>query len=431
MAVELKEKLSNWRRDLHQYPETGFLEIRTASMVASVLSELGFTLEMGKEVMSEKHCMGKPDEKVTAEHYAWALDNGANKAFVEPFKEGYTGIVATLKTNIPGPTIAYRFDMDALDIFESDANDHVPVKEGFRSQVDGKMHACGHDAHTAIGLGLATLIAAEKEKLSGTIKLIFQPAEEGTRGAKSMVEANVVTDVDYFIASHIGTGVPHGHFLAANNGFLATSKLDVAFRGTAAHAGGNPEQGKNALLAAAAAVLNVHAISRHSQGVSRVNVGELHAGSGRNIIANHAMMKVETRGEHAAINQYMKEQVESIVAGAAKMYQVDYEIKTVGEAINCTCSEELARMLYECANASPDIIHAELQNDAGAGSEDATYFMEAVQKNGGLATYCIFGTELAAGHHNEKFDIHEATLLSAVQILYKSVHKLLAEVGCK
>ncbi len=425
MVIELKEKLIKWRRDLHQHPETGFLEMRTASIVAGVLSELGFTLQMGKEVMSEAHCMGKPDAKETALHYTWACDHGANDSFVAFFKEGFTGIVATMKTNRPGPTIAYRFDMDALDIHESEASDHVPAKLDFRSQVDGKMHACGHDAHTAIGLGLATYLAAEKEKLSGTIKLIFQPAEEGTRGAKSMVEANVVRDVDYFIASHIGTGVPYGHFLAANNGFLATSKLDVTFKGIAAHAGGNPEQGRNALLAAAAATLNMHAISRHSEGTSRINVGELHAGSGRNIIAHHATMKVETRGEHAGINQYIKEQVESIVAGAATMYQVDYDIETVGEAIHCKCSEELAHILYRCANASSDIEHVELQKDAGAGSEDATYFMEAVQKNGGLASYCIFGTELAAGHHNEKFDIDEETLLPAVKILYQSVYEIL------
>ena len=135
-------------------------------------------------------------------------------------------------------------------------------------------------------------------------------------------------------------------------------------------------------------------------------------------------MKVETRGENSIINQYMRNQVETIIAGAAQMYQVDYDVEIVGEAIDCSCTEELAAVLYTCAQASKAIVHAEMQTDVGAGSEDATYFMKEVQKNGGQATYCIFGTNLAAGHHNERFDIDEDTLLPAVEILYQLIGKL-------
>src|SRR5699024_1700774 len=180
------------------------------------------------------------------------------------FKDGYTGIVATLEPGTEGPTLAYRFDMDAVEIHECEEDAHVPVQKGFRSTLDHKMHACGHDAHTSIGLTVAKVLMDKKGALSGTIKLIFQPAEEGTRGAKSMTEKGVVDDVDMFIASHIGTGVPFGHFVAANNGFLATTKLNVTYKGTAAHAGSSPEEGKNALLAAANAAINLYAIPRHS-----------------------------------------------------------------------------------------------------------------------------------------------------------------------
>jgi aminobenzoyl-glutamate utilization protein A len=420
----LAKQLVIWRRDFHQYPETGFLEMRTASIVASTLDDLGFDLKLGKEVMSESDCMGKPDELSTKKHLEWALNNGANGNYIDYFSEGYTGIVATIDTGRRGPTIAYRFDMDALDINESDADDHFPKQAGFKSKVANKMHACGHDTHTSMGLGLATLIADNEDRLCGKIKLIFQPAEEGTRGAKSMVKANVVSDVDYFIASHIGTGVPHNHFVAANNGFLATSKLDITFNGVASHAGGQPEQGKNALLAAASAVLNIYSIARHSEGTTRINVGELHAGSGRNIIANQAKLKVETRGETSSINQYVQEQVEAIIAGAATMYQIGYDIDVVGEGVSCKCSTDLATVLSECAKAHETIVESHLESNESAGSEDATFFMEEVQKNGGLATYCIFGTELAAGHHNEKFDVNEETFLPAVEILYDSIEKL-------
>src|SRR5699024_11406143 len=97
-----------------------------------------------------------------------------------------------------------------------------------------------------------------------------------------MVSVGIVSDVDYFIASVIGMGGPHQQFLAANNGFLATTKMDITFKVKSSHAGLDPEQGKNALLAAATAVLNISAISRHSDGTTRINVGEMHAGSGRN-----------------------------------------------------------------------------------------------------------------------------------------------------
>jgi aminobenzoyl-glutamate utilization protein A len=420
----LEGKLMEWRRDFHRYPETGFLEMRTASIVASILDELGFELQMGKQVMSPDYCMGKPDVEETSAHYKWALENGAKKDYMDHFSEGYTGIVATMDTEKEGPTIAFRIDMDALDIHESEADTHFPKQEGFRSTLPNKMHACAHDGHTTIGLGLATLISENKDSLKGKIKLIFQPAEEGTRGARSMVEANVVDDVDYFIATHLGTGVPHGHFVASNNGFLATTKLDVTFKGEASHAGGKPEEGRNALLAAASAALNIYAVPRHSEGSTRMNVGELHAGSGRNIIADQASLKVETRGETTEINKYVKSQVEAVIAGSAQMYRVDYEMKTVGEGVSSQGSKELAEILQICAKESSSIKESILEDNAPSGSEDATFFMERVKQNGGQATYCIFGTELAAGHHNEKFDINEETLLTAVNVLFDSIGKL-------
>ncbi|MDS9471481.1 amidohydrolase [Sporosarcina pasteurii] len=421
--MQLEEQVINWRRNFHRFPEQGFLEMRTASIVASVLDELGFDLQMGKSVMKEEACMGKPNAEITDNHVLWAKQHGAIERFLPFFQEGYTGIVASLQTNRPGPTVAFRFDMDALPIVESDSFDHAPMHLGFRSISEGTMHACGHDAHTAIGLGLATLLSEHQAQLTGVIKLIFQPAEEGTRGAKAMASAGVVDDVDYFIAAHIGTGVPKHHFVAANNGFLATSKLDITFSGKSSHAGSEPQKGKNALLAAASAALNMHAVSRHSSGDSRVNVGELHAGSGRNIVANHATMKVETRGETSEVNDYMKEQIENIVDGAARMYDVEQTIELAGEAISCKCSEQLAKELAQIANQHSFIENVTLLSEDNAGSEDATYFLNAVQERGGQATYCIFGTDLAAGHHHEKFDIDEDTLLPAVEILFETACK--------
>src|SRR5699024_10477015 len=142
----------------------------------------------------------------------------------------------------------------------------------------------GHDGHVAVGLCLAELLMDIKKHLKGTIKLIFQPAEEGVRGARAMVEAGVVDDVDYFFGFHLGFGSDEISLVAKTVGLLATSKLDITYTGRSSHAGATPEEGKNALLGAATAVLNLHAISPHSKGVTRINVGVLEAGSGANIV---------------------------------------------------------------------------------------------------------------------------------------------------
>lgn len=417
----LENKLVEWRRDFHRYPELGFLEMRTSTLVASELERLGFVIQIGREVMSAEHCLGKPSDTETKAHMEWARENGAAEKYLDEVSEGYTGIVATWDTGRPGPTLAYRVDMDALPIYESTEESHVPLRKDFRS-VNTEMHACGHDAHTSIGLGLATMIAENAKQLNGKIKLIFQPAEEGARGAISMVRAGVVDDVDYFIATHIGIGVPQNHFVASNNGFLATSKIDVTFKGISSHAGGKPEEGKNAMLAAANAVINLSAVPRHSGGMTRINVGELHAGSGRNVIADEAVLKVETRGETSELNTYMKEYAESVIRGAAQMHQVACGIELVGEGISAKGSPEVAEPLHECAEKTG--LTSQVQSDEAAGSEDATFFMDAVQKQGGYATYCVLGTDLAAGHHNEKFDVNEKSLLQGVETLFKSAVKL-------
>ncbi|EOA4705004.1 p-aminobenzoyl-glutamate hydrolase subunit AbgA, partial [Escherichia coli] len=191
---------------------------------------------------------------------------------------------------------AFRVDMDALDLSEEQDVSHRPYRDGFASCNAGMMHACGHDGHTAIGLGLAHTLKQFESGLHGVIKLIFQPAEEGTRGARAMVDAGVVDDVDYFTAVHIGTGVPAGTVVCGSDNFMATTKFDAHFTGTAAHAGAKPEDGHNALLAAAQATLALHAIAPHSEGASRVNVGVMQAGSGRNVVPASALLKVETRG---------------------------------------------------------------------------------------------------------------------------------------
>lgn len=417
LVTDLIPRMQHWRRDFHLYAESGWLEFRTATLVAEELSRLGYQLQTGRQVIKADARMGLPSDEVLKQQEARALEQGALPQWLPHFSGGFCGIVATLDTGRPGTVIGFRVDMDALDLNEKMANDHRPFREGFASCNPGMMHACAHDGHTTIGLGLANVLMAMKEQLNGTLKIIFQPAEEGTRGAKSMTEAGVVDDVDFFTAIHIGTGVPAGQLVCGSNGFMATTKLDVTFRGVASHAGGRPEEGKNALLAAANATLGLHTLTQHSGGSGRVNVGLLQAGTGRNVVADHAVMKVETRGASNAVNDYIYQRALEIIRGTAQMYGVEQEVTLMGAARNCQPTQPWVDFIHQQAVSLGEFTSVIDNLPEAAGSEDATYMMERVKAQGKQASYVIFGTDLSAGHHNEKFDFDENIMAVAVKTL--------------
>lgn len=416
----LTPQLTAWRRDFHHFAESGWVEFRTAAKVAEILDHLGYELAMGRDVVDAESRMGLPDAQTLAKEFARARAQGAPEKWLAAFEGGFTGIVATLRTGRPGPTLAFRVDMDALDLSEALDESHRPFREGFASCNPGMMHACGHDGHTTIGLGLAQVLKQHEAQLNGTIRLIFQPAEEGTRGARAMVAAGALDGVDYFTAVHIGTGVPAGTVICGSDNFMATTKFDVRFTGVAAHAGGKPEEGRNALLAAAQAALALHSIAPHSEGASRVNVGVMQAGSGRNVVPASALLKVETRGESEAINQYVFDRAQSVIAGAAALYGVSAETHLMGAATSSTPSPAWVNYLREQAGQVTGVLHAIDKVKAPAGSEDATLMMARVQQNGGLASYMVFGTDLSAGHHNEKFDFDEQIMNVAVETLART-----------
>ncbi|YCA16604.1 amidohydrolase [Kushneria sp. AK178] len=413
----LTPQLTAWRRDFHRHAESGWVEFRTASLVAEELDRLGYQVTLGREVVDEVARMGVPNADTLAREEARARRQGAIERWLPQLSGGFTGVVGVLDTGRPGPTVGYRIDLDALDLDESTEATHRPAQQGFGSQNAGMMHACGHDGHTTIGLGLARLFKQLESDLSGRIKLIFQPAEEGVRGARSMVAAGALDDVDIFIATHIGTGVPRGEVVCGQDGYLATTKLDVTYTGVPAHAGGKPEEGRNALLAAAQAAVGLHAIPRHSAGASRINVGVLNAGSGRNVVPASATMKIETRGENTTINDEMRRRAVDVIEGAARMHGVSVDYHLTGEADTCTSSPELVDYIHGRLQGLPGIEVITPRISEPSGSEDATCMMKRVQERGGLATYMVFGTELAAGHHHQCFDFDEDVLPLAVRSL--------------
>jgi aminobenzoyl-glutamate utilization protein A len=415
------------RRDLHRFPELGMTEFRTASIVAERLTALGLEVKLGREVMDSASRMGMPSETALDHAYKAAEAEGAPAKFLRAFAGGHTGVVGTLKGAAPGPAIALRVDMDALPILENDTQAHRPAREGFVSVRPGVMHACAHDGHTAIGLAVAEMLAGMKDKLHGTVKFIFQPGEEGGRGALPMVNAGVVDDVDYFIAIHLGTGVPSRTFRPAVRGHLASAKLDVTFRGRAAHAGGRPEEGRNALLAAASAVVGLYGIARHHAGRSRINVGTLKAGSGRNVIADEAVMAMEVRGETEAIADYMIERAEAVLKGAALAQDVTVEIKLAGRTTVAASDQALSQRLATILSGRLPGVEVDADTHVTGGSEDATYFMRRVQERGGQAIYAVVGSDIPSGHHTPEFDIDEKDFPWAIEALSTGILALGAE----
>ncbi len=424
LPPDLPARVIETRRDFHRFPELGLMEFRTASAIASRLQALGMDVRAGRDVMEARSRVGVPSDEAIDAAFARARQEGAAEHWLTKFDGGFTGVVGTLRGTKPGPVVALRCDIDALPIVESNDADHVPAREGFVSSHRGIMHACGHDVHAAIGLGVAEALAKQRDDISGTVKFLFQPAEEGGRGAIPMRDAGVVDDVDYLIAIHAGMDSESGVLYPITTGWLASAKMDVTFTGQSAHAGGRPEQGRNALLAAAQAVTGLYAISRHHAGRSRVNVGVLQAGSGRNVIPDRAFFMMEVRGETEEICDYMIARARAVIAGAAHAQDLPVEIVDAGRTGIAESNRPLAERVASAAQTVPHV-RTTLEPKAAGGSEDATFLMRRVQERGGQAIYMCVGSATPSGHHTPRFDIAEANLVPAVQALATA----LVEIG--
>jgi aminobenzoyl-glutamate utilization protein A len=423
LADEIEEKIVGYRRDFHKHAESGWTEFRTASLVARRLLELGYEVVAGQEVVKDEDRMGLPPPEILDQRWRRALEQGGDQEFLEAVQGGFTGVVGVLCGG-EGPTVGLRFDMDALDLAESQSPDHRPVREGFASINPEAMHACGHDGHTAVGLGVAEVLMDLRDHIHGTVRLVFQPAEEGVRGAKAMVGAGVVDDVDYMLAHHVYSGWAVGEINPGRGGFLATTKFDAFFTGAPAHAGGRPHAGKNALLAAATAVLNLHAIPRHKEGATRINVGRLAAGTGRNVIPASAHLAIETRGASTELDRFVYDNAVRVLQAAADMHDCTVEIRAMGGAQSANSDAELSERV---AKIALDLGGYSLRApETGGGSEDYTYMMRRVQEQGGLATNIGVGADLGGwGHHTAAFDIDERALKAAIKLLSATTLDLL------
>ncbi|HEX6133408.1 MAG TPA: amidohydrolase [Longimicrobiales bacterium] len=366
-AGSFERDLVALRRDLHRHPELSFRETRTADIAARAAESLG-----------------------------WRVQRGI----------GRTGIVAELGSG--GPVVALRADMDALPIQESSEVD-------YRSTVDGVMHACGHDAHVAMLVGAARLLAeAHAEgRFRGTVRLLFQPSEEasddeGRSGAVRMVEDGAMRNVTAILGLHIGAHLPFGSAFLSAGPIMAGSDLFTAtIRGRSSHAG-RPHEGTDAIVIAAHAVLacqmgTARRISPHDEGT--LAIGTIRGGFAENVLAESVTLSGTIR--------YFDDDVRDVLRDALRRGIAVAE--TLGGSFQLTLREGYPPVVNEpavtslAADALRDLLGADRVRpfDRMMGAED---FAILAREAPGCFIWLGAGLEPPREHHHPAFDIDERAL---------------------
>jgi aminobenzoyl-glutamate utilization protein A len=428
MVREYEKEAVQWRRDLHRLPQPAWLEFYATGLIAQKLAGWGYDVKLGRDVIAEDRQLLRPSEEKLRQEYDRALAAGTPEQFIAPAKGGFTGVVGILEGAQPGPTVAFRVDIDSNDVGESAESSHRPVREGFASGVSGYTHACGHDSHVAMGLLLARHLASRREKIRGRIKLIFQPNEENFSGAAAMVAKGHLDDVDYLIGGHVGVALREAGKIAIDTrSWLAVTRSQVTFTGLPSHAGLRPDLGKNALLGACTAVTNLYAIARHGLGPSRINVGLIQGGSAWNVIPEKTHFWMETRAIENAINDYMQAKAADVLAGAARMYDLELEVKPAARCPSGSNSPELVKLGVAAAGTLPWVKEVVPELD-WFGSDDFMTMADVVQRNGGQSLYVLHGTPTGGGHHSPTFDIDEAVIGNGAEF-YAALYEAIVNGG--
>lgn len=414
------------RRQLHRRPELGFLEIETAAAVITRLRPVADTLSFGRAVCDLTAVDGGPSPEERYAAVRRAEGRGVVPELLDELGTGATGVVATIRGSRPGPVIGIRFDLDALPIQESAEATHRPQRLGFASEIAGQMHACAHDGHVAIGLELGRRLA--DRAFAGQVRLIFQPAEEGVRGAAPMLATGVGDGIDIMLGLHLGIDLPVGVVATSAAGLLATEKVQARFLGRASHAALAPQQGRSAALGAAAAVLALHTLPQYAGAQTRVNVGTIIAGTAPNIVPESAEICFELRADSEEAFVWLRERADRVIAGSAATYGLEASQATIGRATTVTCDPALAGMLSQLARDVPGVrqVHDTAPMSA---SDDVSLFLREAQRQGGQATLILVGASSPAAHHSSGFDIDERCLEIGVGVLESFIRSRSAEPG--
>ena len=377
----LEPELIAMRRHFHQHPEIGFNEYNTAKYVSDKLTALGI------------------------EHRT-----GVAK----------TGIVADIKGG-PGKTVALRADMDALTITEKTGLPYASVNQGV-------MHACGHDAHTASLLGAAIVLSELRADLPGTVRLIFQPAEEGPGGAAPMIAEGALDGVAAIVGAHVWQELPVGTVAVRYGPAMAClDAIDVTILGTGCH-GAAPHHGVDAVAVAAQVVTALQTIaSREINPVTPVvvTVGTINGGYAYNIIADEITMKGTVRALDNALRETLPERIERVIAGVTKGLRADYRFTyhfgypplINDDGVTASVEATLGRLF-----GAENVVR---RTEPSMGGEDFAYFLQKVP-----GTFINIGSSneakgLTAPGHKSTFNIDEAALAITTEAMVAAAIDLL------
>lgn len=366
LSKKYKDYVIEMRREFHMYPESSFEEFRTS-----------------KRVKEELDKMNIPYQSLAG-----------------------TGVLATIEGPNSGKTVALRADMDALNIQETSDLD-------YKSKNDGKMHACGHDGHTAMLLGAAKMLMDIKNEIKGTIKLIFQPAEEIGAGAKKMIEeSNFMDTVDSVFGIHLWSDIETGKVSVEEGVRMAASdKFTIRIKGKAGH-GSMPHQTVDTVVVGSSIVMNLQSfVNREISPLDSavLSIGSFNAGTSFNIIAGEATLIGTSRYFKPEIREKFPEAINRISKGIADSYRASAEVEYIyglPPTINEKESSELAqgsveKLLGKSGNVSME---------KTTGAEDFAYFLEKAP--GAFAFVGMRNEEKGASypHHHDKFNIDEDAL---------------------
>lgn len=375
----MRDELVARRRDLHQHPELAFEEVRTAGIVAQELSNLGLEVQTGV---------------------------------------GKTGVVAILEGDSDGPTVLVRADMDALPIEEANQTDYI-------SQTSGKMHACGHDGHTTIALGVARLLSGYRSQMAGRVKFVFQPAEEIASGARAMIDDGVLENPrpDVGLGLHLWNDLPLGTIGMTTGGLMAGSSIfSIDITGRGGH-GAQPQLTVDPVVCAAHIITALQTIlSRNVDPAATgvISVTRVRAGEAHNVIPQTAELTGTMRTYSTEVRDLMVRRMQEIATGVASAMNCTAEVEvrhlTIpvinDPEVGATLSRKFAQMVGE------DKLDHDIRLMVG---EDVSYLMQDIPGMFFLVGSANAERGLNYGHHHPRFDFDEDALPLSVALLSAAV----------
>lgn len=383
-ARAMQDRLTAWRRDLHRHPELAFQEHRTAGVVAEHLARLGLEVRTGV---------------------------------------GRTGVVGLLEGAADGPTVMLRFDMDALPIHEETG---LP----FASQHPGRMHACGHDGHTAIGMGVATLLAERQAELAGRVKFVFQPAEEVGAGAQAMIADGALADPrpDVAFGLHLWSQYPVGQaVIRSGPQWASADRFDIEIVGRGTH-GALPHTGVDAVVVAAYAVVQLQSVISRSLDPLQpavLTIGTLHTGGAFNVVAERVQMSGTLRTFDEAVRTGVIDRMHAVLQGVTAAHGASYTLRFSEYVPPLANHPEPTERLRRVAAA---ILGEEAISEGTliTAAEDMAEFLKRVP-----GCYFVLGARPAGAergepHHSPRFNIDEAALPLGAAILAAAAASYLA-----